>query len=87
MSEIKEQRPAGTAMNMFECNVCGAGFESAVALHGHKGGRRGQCGTSALDTMWAALVTLLDNAVLKGRDEYHITTADYDAARAALPNG
>lgn len=68
-----------------ECEVCGAGFRTALALMGHKGGRRGQCGMSSANAIWAALERLLDNAELVSRDEYHITTADYDAARAALP--
>ena len=72
---------------MVKCDACGASFNGAGALHGHKGGRRGRCGMSVYDTMWAALERLLDNAVLKEGDEYHISTVDYDAVRAAIPHG
>ena len=71
---------------MAYCGVCGEAFNSANALRGHKGGRRGQCGTSLVNTLWVALTTLLNNATLVGHDEYHITTADYDAARASIPH-
>ena len=66
------------------CDVCGASFSSADALMGHKGGRRGQCGMSLENTLWAALEKLLTNAELVGRDEYHIRTDDYDEALALL---
>ena len=72
---------------MIKCEVCGAAFRDSQALGGHKGGRKGLCGMSVFDTMNKALWTLLDSAVLRGKDEYYISTADYDAAREALLHG